>query len=293
VHVAALAILLVALLLIGLDLGKMWRAWRILTEPDFHSPMAWMAWLHVIYTVLIALKLATARRDYPRISRILFWISMPVGVALVSTVGGIFGFNASRPFWNATILPLHFLIASLVAGAALVAAQVLLFTRRFPEGEADKTLVAFRPILLGLIVVGAYSALINALIILIPESPRNAEVLRLVLFGPYWWSFWLLHGGVGVLAPLLILLVGRGKLAVATAAFLVVAGFSALPPNIIIPALAVEPLLGLVRAYTDVRLHLDYYPSQAEWLVLLFITGAGWLIFLVGSRLVDCRRQES
>jgi len=113
--------------------------------------------------------------------------------------------------------------------------------------------------------------------------PAHASSLELVLFGPYWWVFWIIHVGFGIVVPLL-LLVGKGRspAAVATAGALIAITFLAVRVNIVVPGLAVEELHGLSRAYVDARLTFDYFPTLTEWLVQLWITALAGLLFLTG-----------
>jgi len=282
VYLAGGLILVMALMTIGFDLGQMFRIWRVYVAPDFGSAMTWMIWLHTVYLVLIVLKFLAAHRGNERAGRAWFLVSLPLGIVLLATVGGIFGFSAARPFWNITVLPLHFLFAAIAAGTALIAVQIYLFRRDLTPGLAEAALLRLRPYLLGLMVFGLTVAVINALLIIYPRMPQQMASLRLALFGPYWWSFWILHGLLGVGVSMALLVLTRRAAGVALASLLIVAGFSALPPNIVIPALATEALSGLAAAYQDHRLHLAYAPSLTEWLVLAFVVGFGWLAFALG-----------
>lgn len=292
VYLTGLVILLMALVIIALDLGHPFRAWRVFVSPNFNSPMTWMIWLHTFYLALLVSELSAARFGNERLGSLLSRVTFPTGLLLIFTVGAIFGFNAARPIWNVVSMPLHFLMASLSAGVALVAAHIWLFADRFPDLEADRLLRRLRPVVLGFLLTGACAALMTGLMLVVPQIPQHVTALRLALFGPYWWSFWGLHVALGVVIPMGILVMARSPAAVALASVLVVAGFSAVPPNLIIPALATESLVGLTEAYQGARLSLDYFPSRAEWLTLCFIVGAGWLLFLAGLRWLLVGRQQ-
>ncbi len=284
VYLAGLVIMVMALTTIAMDLGQMFRFWRVYLTPDFRSPLTWMVWLHTLYMVILALKLKAALQGDEALGRWLHRVSLPMGVLLISVAGSVFGVVAARPLWNITALPLHFLMASLLAGGALIVLQIRMFSYQFAPGEADQSIVKLRPILLGLLVVATYGAVMNGVLILVPQMPANVEAVWLALTGPYWWSFWILHIGIGVMIPAVLLLITRRARWIVVAAAMIVAGFSALPPNIVIPALATESMAGLAASYQDARLHLTYFPSINEWLVLVFVTGMGGLMFLIGRR---------
>lgn len=287
VYLAGLVIMVMALVTIAMDLGQMFRFWRVYLSPQFSSPLAWMVWLHTLYMIILLAKLWQSMGEDRPLSKALHWVSLPLGVVLVALAGAVFGIVAARPLWSMTNLPLHFLMASLLAGAALVALQVRLFARQLPDGVAEELLLSLRPVILGLMVAAVLAAVLTGVVLLASHSPANLESLYLVLFGPYWWSYWILHIGLGVVVPAILLVsAGRSSQMVWLAALLIVAGFSALPPNLVIPGLASGTIKGLSEAYYDSRLHLAYFPSTNEWLVLMFVVGMGWLAFLIGRRVL-------
>src|SRR3990172_7039088 len=58
----AIITLLMALLSIWFDLGRMERFYRVFTDPNFGSMMAWMVWLYTAYTLLMLAELWCAMR---------------------------------------------------------------------------------------------------------------------------------------------------------------------------------------------------------------------------------------
>jgi molybdopterin-containing oxidoreductase family membrane subunit len=116
--------------------------------------------------------------------------------------------------------------------------------------------------------------------------PAKSSAIMTILTGPYWWVFWILHLGVGVVLPGLLLLFGRGNvLLTGLAGGLIAAMGLATKLNLVLPALAQEELDGLAHAFTGPGLVFTYFPSTMEWLVWLGTLGLGGLIVLVGYRL--------
>ncbi len=117
--------------------------------------------------------------------------------------------------------------------------------------------------------------------------PAYAEAFRLVLFGQYWWVFWIIHLGLGALLPgLMLVLRGRNIVWTGTAAFLVATTFISVRLNIILPGVILPQLEELERAYVDPRLSLTYFPSMTEWLVGLFVVAFGVGLFYAGYKLL-------
>lgn len=325
VYFTALIILVIALLTILLDIGHMFRFWKVYAQPAVSSPIAWMVWFHTAYLVLLAAeawfalrpalvrqagqpnlagKVARvlllgrvelspeAQEQGERILKILGWMSIPLGAALISVIGAIFGVVAARPYWNATILPLVFLVNSMVAGGALLTFQYVAFWRHQVTDGYPEVCRQLGRILLGMLVVALYAALVNAVLILYPNVPSHTAAVQLIFYGPYWYSFWIFHVLLGVVVPLVILTRSPSPYGIGVAAFLMAATFIVIPLNIVIPAQLEPQLKGLAEAYVDARLVTAYFPNLMEWLVVLFMGGFGLLLFVLGLRYLPLRKTQ-
>lgn len=288
-YISALAILSMALILIGLDLGHPFRFWHVFRYPQWSSLMTWMIWLHMIYLVVLLLKLIvdiqTPTPENHRRAAWLSFINLPLGLALVIVAGSVFGVALGRPNWQGSALPLYFLLSALISGTALL---VFLYVWFYPD-ERGSEYLAFSQflgnILLGALIVGLVAASLMGLVILYPGIPAQAAALRLSLFGPFWWVYWIFHIGLGVIVPIgLLLTKSTSARRIGLAAGLFILTFIAVPLNIIIPPqLAVGVIeKELVAAYQGPGLAAGYFPTLSEWLVTLFAVAFGAIVFLVG-----------
>lgn len=299
-YLTALAILAMALILIGLDLGHPFRFWHVLVYPQWGSLMTWMIWLHMVYMVVLLAKLFIEMRPETetnhRIAAWLSYISLPLGVALIVVAGSVFGVVIGRPTWQGSALPLYFLISAMVAGTGLLTFQFIWFWPGKREGDYLATAQRLGWLLLGLLIVALIAAALGGLVILYPGVPAQAAALQLTLFGPYWWVYWVMHIGLGVTLPILILLT-KSKTArrIGVAAGILILSYIAVPLNIVIPPqLAVETVeKGLVTAYKGPGLLTDYFPSVSEWLVTIFALAFGFLIFMVGYHILWLRPRST
>ena len=113
----------------------------------------------------------------------------------------------------------------------------------------------------------------------------HVEGLRIMLFGPFWWVFWIGHLLLGSLVPIYLLVRHPDSpkwagLAGALAAIF----FMAVRLNIVIPGQVASILPGLEGAVRHPRLMTFYVPSLHEWLVLAFVIALGILMFAVAKR---------
>jgi protein NrfD len=299
-YLTAFAILSMALILIGLDLGHPFRFWHVLVYPQWGSLMTWMIWLHMIYLVVLLGKLALELRPSlplaKKIGSLLSYVSLPLGIALVVVAGSVFGVVMGRPTWQSSALPIMFLISSLVAGTGFLVFQYIWFFKEKGTLEYFETGQRLGKLLLGLLIIGLTSSALGGLVILYPGVPAQATALELTLFGPFWWVYWVLHIGLGVIIPIILLLTQtRTARRIGVAAGLLVVTFIAVPLNIVIPPqLAVETVeKGLIIAYQGPGLVPDYFPTVSEWLVTLFAMAFGFLVFLFGFQVLKLRPRSA
>lgn len=297
-YLTALVILGMALILIGLDLGHPFRAWHVLVYPQWGSLMTWMIWLHMVYMIVLLAKLVIELRGHsPALKRLgagLSYLSLPLGIALVVVAGSVFGVVIGRPAWQGSMLPIYFLLSSLVAGTGLLTFQFVWFWAGPREAEYRATARHLGGLLLGLLLVGLVTAALGGLVILYPGVPAQATALELTLFGPFWWVFWVFHIGLGIVLPIGLLLTRRGEPRwIGAAAGLLILTFIAVPLNIVIPPQLVVEVVekGLVIAYQGPGLSPSYFPSLSEWLLTLFALAFGFLVFMAGYRLLWLRPQ--
>ncbi len=113
---------------------------------------------------------------------------------------------------------------------------------------------------------------------------EKVETLHLILFGPFWWVFWIVHLLLGSLIPLYLIFTKKEPAPLGIAGLLIAITFMAVRLNIVIPALVTPELEGLQTAFQDHRLRFDYVPSLHEWLVVLFIVSLGTALFYLSCK---------
>ncbi|MEY2818822.1 MAG: hypothetical protein RL275_2285 [Chloroflexota bacterium] len=295
-YLTALAILAMALILIGLDLGHPFRFWHVMVWPQWNSLLAWMIWAHMIYMVVLVGKLLIEAygksAGLKKLGVWLSYISIPLGIALVAIAGSVFSVVVGRPAWQGNGLPLYFLVSSLVVGTGLLTFLFVWFYPNKQEQEYINTVRWMGKLLLGLLTVGLTAAALGGMVLLYPGIPAQAEALKTALFGPLWWLYWVLHIGLGVIIPILLLVANTpSPKKVGVAAGLLIATFIAVPINIVVPAQTVIGIIesDLVNSFFGPTLNAGYFPTSAEWLVTLFALAFGFLVFLFGFTVLRLR----
>jgi molybdopterin-containing oxidoreductase family membrane subunit len=308
-----LVTLMAEFLIISLDLGHPLRTYRFLISPNIGSMLFWLVvfivsmwviyvpWLyfllreqlitwgndatragHRVYRFLAWGKTAYTPQDRQqdhRRTRLLSYLSLPIGVIFFGAHGAIFAILQNRPLWNSALLPLIFIMAALLSGGALITFLAYLYQ---PNDELIHPLGhVVLLILLSFLFLEALQFFVGY------QSKVTGIVtsLNLIAFGSYWWAFWIVHLVIGSIIPayLLIRYPDNSKM-VATACFLIIVTFLAVRLNYLIPDMAVYKLEGLQNTFFHQRLRPEYVPNINEWLVSVWVISLGLLAFLLGTR---------
>lgn len=316
----AIVTLLVALLSIWFDLGHMSRFYEVYTRPNFRSMMAWMIWLYSGYFLLLLAEgylvfrpdLVRWSRDETRAPlqrRVARWLTLgrttlddatlaaerrwvhalgtlgvPLAVAFHGGVGALFATVSAKLYWHQSLVPILFLTGALVSGGGLLTGLVA-FAWQERDGEYRDLVAVLGRLLLVLVLVDVVLEWAEFSIPLWYGTSPEGYLLRQVLFGPYWWVFWIVHVGLGTAIPVALLATrGREPTAVGVAGLLVATTFISPRLNIVIPAQLEPALRGLERAFVHPRLVFAYAPTLHEWLVTAFVLAVAAGLFWLGAR---------
>jgi molybdopterin-containing oxidoreductase family membrane subunit len=322
----AIITLFMALFSIWMDLGSMWRFYRVFTNPNFSSIMAWMIWLYTTYFIILLAEFwLVMRSDFARWSKIEGfqgwlgrtvslskepltpaqeenahrWLKMlgtfgvPLAIMFHGGVGALFGTVSARTYWHTPLVPVLFLTGALVSGGALMTFVFGAFWQNRNE-EHRETIKFLGRIVLGLLLFDLMLEFAEFSIPMWYGIGSEYLLMKEILFGHYWWVFWVLHIFIGAAIPIyLILKKGEQVWANATAGLLVAVTFLAVRLNIVIPGL-IEPNLKLLEtSFSDRRLKFTYLPSLFEWQVLFFIIAVGIAIFYIGYNYLPLTQDRS
>ncbi|MCC7210159.1 MAG: polysulfide reductase NrfD [Anaerolineae bacterium] len=284
---AAMVTLPAALISIGMDLGHLERIWKVYLQPNFNSLLAQMVWGYTIFGVVILLSLWFVARQKGRPSSALkafMAAGFVLSIFVSGGVGALLGVNASRAIWHVGLLPAQFPIFSLATGVALMLTIISFFGKM-----EDGTRIHLQRVLsigvIILLIVKTYILWADFSMSLYSGVPQNVDAINEVLYGDYWWSFWILQILLGTIVPISLLIMPRwsgNRLVAGLIGVMVLIGFAAARANIVFPALSVPELAGLAEAYSGPHLNFDYFPSLMEWSLTIGVVGLSTLAFLFG-----------
>ena len=284
----SIAAIVPAFLGVWLDLGHMDRAHRILTAPSFTSMMAFNAWMYGGFILVAAICWFLSFNPESGWLKPLLCLGAFFSVLFPSQSGAFFGVVDAKAFWHSALLPVLFLTSALTAGAAMLLVVTALLSKlpryqsALPADEAADAVRWLRKVTVaGLVLYFVFEFAEFSIALWSPVA--HAPAVELVLWGPYWWVFWVIHlllGGVVALA----LLATRSRPAWVAAGVLIAVTFVSTRLNVLVPGQAVGEIRGLQEAFQDDRLNYVYHATAMEYLVGLFLVAVGMAVFFVGCR---------
>lgn len=282
----ALVSLGAALLSIWLDLGHMERIWKVYLQGNPSSVMFQMVWGYTLFGLTIAAALYLAiRRPNSRWLKVVMVTGLLLSIFVSGAVGALLGVQAARPFWHVGLFPVQFPVFSLASGAAMLLALLGFFV---PDDDPNRRQQLWILGLLSivLLLVKLYFMWADYSQTIYGGVPMNVEAVNDVLFGSYWWAFWILQILIGSLIPLVVLSqprLARSRMVAGWMGVLLLVGYAVARGLIIFPALTVPELTLLTEAFSGPHLTFEYFPSAMEWAVTLGTIGLATLGALLGS----------
>ncbi|MBI5932254.1 MAG: polysulfide reductase NrfD [Chloroflexi bacterium] len=284
---AGLVTMPAALASIGMDLGHMDRIVNVYLRPNFMSLLAQMVWGYTLFLLVVIVTLWFAfKRPSGAFFKVVLWIGFFMAIFLSGGVGALLGVNASRPYWSVGLLSVQFPIFAFASGVSLMLIVVGWFMH-FNDEEQRYHLFRW----LGWVAIALSLAKIYILWAYLSQAwysqvPDVMVPFNEIIFGEYWWSFWIIQIAIGTVIPLVLHMIPKlahNKFWAGAIGVMVLVGFAAARANIVFPAMSVEMLDGLPTAFFGPHLNIRYFPSVLEWSVTLGVIGGAILAFVLGA----------
>jgi molybdopterin-containing oxidoreductase family membrane subunit len=293
--VAAAVTLPAALVLIGFDLGHMERIWKVYLQPSFTSLLAQLVWSYSTFMIIICIALVVAMRGPRRALKPIMIVGLVAAVFVSGGVGALLGVNAARVSFQNAMLPAQFPLLNLASGIALMLVIIGFFGVIADPGRRTHAVRVLSLGLVALLGVKAYFLWVDYSQALYGQTQEALGVAEQVLFGTYWWAFWILQLGLGVVLPAVVLLLpgtSRRPIVAGVMGVFALVGLAVGRTSIIFPALAFPEFEGLTEAFTGPHLNLDYQPSLMEWSVTVGVVGLSALAFLIAADRLSSLKQS-
>ncbi len=298
----AIISILAAFISIGLELENPWRMaiWMVLS-PNLTSNIMWMGLFYSIAVVLMIVefilgqlalrKAAATAAGLASLASIAGLVGLLTDIAANSNLGEVFGFINAKPYWYGPFLSIYFISNACLNGFAGIVfftwAAHGLFGWKM-NGKVRRALEVsgkFMGVFAGVVIFLLTWWIVNALA---GKVFGQYEAAKALVAGPLVLNFWLFEVILGLLVPLLVVIVWKGK----DIAGMGLAGLAVIIGGIfnrydLIVAPQMVPHYGQynVVAPAEFATKLYHYiPSTAEILILLACTGFIWAGFIIGEK---------
>ncbi|MBI2915093.1 MAG: polysulfide reductase NrfD [Firmicutes bacterium] len=319
--------LVAGLLFVLIDIGHMERFWTVFFRRNLRSVLEWEIHFYLVYIVILLAELwLLMRTDLIRraqepglvgqVSRLLTlgssdlsplsvvrdrrWVTflgalgIPVAIAVHGGTGAIFAVVKARPYWHTGLFPVIFLVSAMASGGALLAFIEAVLGGNSSDKEHRTVVTSLGRLVAGILALDVLLLASEFLVGLYGEIPEHIAGFQTIMAGPFWWVFWIVQLGFGVLVPFLILLFRRTRDSagwVGLASLLIVIGIFGVRLNIVIPALSIPVIPGIESAISSVRISDYYYPTAVEWLSSIGVVAICMIIFTLGAELLPLREK--
>lgn len=206
--ICSITCICVAGMLVLVDLGGIQRVWRIITGPNFMSPLFWDICIITTYLVINILDLVWMQKGDEEKVRKLSYVALPVAILVHSVTAWIFGLQIARAWYSALMAPI-FVASAMDSGLALLLLGLMLLDKVGLMVLDNNLLASLGKLLATFICVDAFFIGCELLTMGYPGA-HEAVALSHMLTGATAPFFWAEVIG-GLLVPFLILAVAKNR----------------------------------------------------------------------------------
>ncbi len=254
-------------------------------SPNPTSNIWWMGTLYGTAVGCLILEFFGIIKGFSKLALFLGTFGAIAEVLANSCLGGVFATLPSRPYWFGGQLPIYFLTAAFLSGAAAtilinyVAYKIRGTEMSAPVVSGIKSAGKAMTLVLVLYSVATFWRLIMFFVGGEELGRVGAESL---ISGPLSKTFWIAEICIGLLVPMVLIVISRLKnvAVMAIAGFFILVGQFFARYHLVSAGLLVPVSLG----WDDAPTYLDYFPSLIEWAVIGGSIGLVCFGFLVGER---------
>ena len=116
---------------------------------------------------------------------------------------------------------------------------------------------------------------------------RETQSLNSLLYGQYWYVFWVFQVLLGTIVPIALFYFGRKRpVAIGIGGLMVALSFLAVRLDIVVPAYVAPQIQGFTVPNLGANYSYTYFPNLFEWQLLAFVIALGIGLLLIGYDLL-------
>ncbi len=191
-----------------IDLGGIWRVWRIATGPNPTSPLLWDVCVITAYLVVNILDLYFLVKKRERAITVLSRVALPIAILVHSVTAWIFGLQVARAWYSAIMAPI-FVASACDSGLALLLLALIVLQKTGVFHTGKELLSSLAGLLATFVAVDAFFIGCEILTMAYPGGHETVALSHMVS-GPTAPFFWFEIVG-GLLIPFLILVFAKNR----------------------------------------------------------------------------------
>ncbi|MCX8030164.1 MAG: polysulfide reductase NrfD [Thermodesulfovibrionales bacterium] len=263
-------------------------------SPNLTSNIWWMGTLYGAYLFFMILEFIFLQLDKHKVATYAGFMGVISGIAAHSNLGAVFGMLHGREFWYGPYMPIYFIASAIMSGCATILFFTYLAHRvnseRIDSAVSRALEVTTKVGILAICIIMFFTAwkMITGFV----GTEGKTEAFMTLLAGKYALNFWFLEIGMGMIAPLVMYILSKGKnlKMIFAGSALMIFGIFFMRYDLVVVGQIVPVYYELgVNEYETL---LSYSPSIHEILVVLGGIGIVGTVFLLGEKIFNAHKVE-
>ncbi|PLX98914.1 MAG: polysulfide reductase [Desulfuromonas sp.] len=283
----SIATILGGFFVIAFEIKLPWRmAIYNVISPNLTSNIWWMGTLYGIYLVLMLFEYLFLNLDKHKPAVACGFGGSIAGIAAHSNLGAVFGLLMGREFWHGPYMSIYFIASAMMTGTAVIYLTHYLgykINRETFEPAMEASLDVVRRLGILLICVIMFFTIWKMVAGVAGQPGGKYEAVMALVQGPYALNFWLFEVGFGLVFPLIIFILGRGKSNLMFfGSLIMIIGIFMMRYDLVIVG-------EIVPVYHELGVNefkhlLHYTPSLYEIIITMGGFGVAGFLFLIGEK---------
>ncbi len=279
-----------------IDLGGVARAWRLLTGPNFASPLMWDVCVITLYLVINIIDLYFLTQGKHRQVQVLSRVALPVAILVHSVTAWIFGLQIAKAWYTAIMAPI-FVASACDSGLALLIIALIALEKVGVFSAGKELIASLSGLLAVFIAVDAFFIGCEVLTMAYPGAGESVALSHMLsgATAPFFWF----EIVCGLALPFLILAFAKNREKtgpVVFAAALVVLGVLAKRIWLLLTSFITPDVFGAPGITLGTRAAIEeggsaswamlgsYAPTPIELIIVLGVVSLVVLAFMVLTR---------
>jgi len=263
-------------------------------SPNMTSNIWWMGTLYGAYLMFMAVEFTCILLSKFKEATLFGMAGVVAGVAAHSNLGAVFGMLHGHEYWYGPFMPIYFIASAMMSGCA----AIIFFTwlaYKMDNKEMDQPMAETMAITNRLVILMIFIIIFFTAWKIIPGmvgGEAKLAAMNAMLSGPYSTNFWGIEVAMGMVIPLILFLMSKGKnlnMMFLASAMMIFAIFFMRYDLVVIGEIVPQYYELGVKEYSHL---LTYSPSWHEIMVVMGGVSFVAVAFLLGEKIFDGHKME-